>query len=73
MCLFVDLFNREIIGYSAGTNKTAGLVYQTLANILGNLANIKMFHINRGKEFDNKLISEALETFGVKRPLSMKG
>ncbi|GIP62465.1 hypothetical protein J32TS6_10200 [Virgibacillus pantothenticus] len=26
ICLFVDLFNREIIGYSAGTHKTAELV-----------------------------------------------
>ena len=32
-----------------------------------------MFHTDRGKEFDNKLISEALETFGIQRSLSMKG
>jgi len=73
VCLFVDLFNREIIGHSAGTNKTAELVYTALASIKGNLNNIKMFHTDRGKEFDNKLISEALETFGIQRSLSMKG
>ncbi|MCM3390740.1 IS3 family transposase (plasmid) [Ureibacillus chungkukjangi] len=73
VCLFVDLFNREIIGHSAGPNKTAALVYQALASIKGNLHNIKMFHTDRGKEFDNKLISEALETFGIQRSLSMKG
>lgn len=33
VCLFVDLFNREIIGYSAGKHKTAGLVYKALASI----------------------------------------
>lgn len=32
-----------------------------------------MFHTDRGKEFDNKFISEALETFGIQRSLSMKG
>lgn len=32
-----------------------------------------MFHTDRGKEFDNKLISEALETFGIQPSLSMKG
>lgn len=32
-----------------------------------------MFHRDRGKEFENKLISEALETFGIQRSLSMKG
>ncbi|KGR76228.1 transposase [Ureibacillus sinduriensis BLB-1 = JCM 15800] len=73
VCLFVDLFNREIIGHSAGPNKTAALVYQALASIKGDLHNIKMFHTDRGKEFDNKLISEALETFGIQRSLSMKG
>ncbi len=31
-----------------------------------------MFHTDRGKEFDNKLITEALETFGIQRSLCMK-
>lgn len=34
---------------------------------------MQMFHTDRGKEFDNKLISEALETSGIQRLLSMKG
>ena len=73
VCLFVDLFNREIIGHSAGANKTAELVYQAIASIPANLNDVKMFHTDRGKEFDNKLISESLETFGIQRSLSMKG
>ena len=54
VCLFVDLFNREIIGFSAGENKTAELVYQAIASIQANLNDVKMFHTDRGKEFDNK-------------------
>ncbi len=73
VCLFVDLFNREIIGRSAGANKNAELVYQALSSIKGNLNDVQMFHTDRGKEFDNKLITEALETFGIQRSLSMKG
>lgn len=73
VCLFVDLFNREIIGRSAGANKDAKLVYQALSNIKANLNDVQMFHTDRGKEFDNGLISEALETFGIQRSLSMKG
>ena len=73
VCLFVDLFNREIIGHSAGANKTARLVYQALASIKGDLKEIQLFHTDRGKEFDNKLISEALQTFGIQRSLSKKG
>ena len=65
VCLFVDLFNREIVGHSAGENKTAELVYQALASIKGNLNDIQMFHTDRGKEFDNQIISKALETFGI--------
>ena len=73
VCLFVDLFNREIIGHSAGENKTADLVYKALASVQANLNDVQMFHTDRGKEFDNQLISEALETFGIQRSLSMKG
>jgi putative transposase len=32
-----------------------------------------MFHTDRGNEFKNKLIDEALEAFGIQRSLSMKG
>jgi len=31
-----------------------------------------MFHTDRGKEFDNKLINQALKTFGIDRSLSEK-
>jgi putative transposase len=73
VCLFVDFFNREIIGYSVGASKSAGFVYQALSSIKGNLNDVQLFHTDRGKEFDNKLISEALEAFGIQRSLSMKG
>lgn len=73
VCLFVDLYNREIIGHSAGPNKTAKLVYKALSSINRDLNSIQMFHTDRGSEYKNKLIDEALETFGIQRSLSMKG
>ncbi|MGO4183259.1 IS3 family transposase, partial [Paenibacillus sp. TAF43_2] len=73
VCLFVDLFNCEIIGCSSGPYKSKELVYKAIASILLRLDHNKMFHTDRGKEFDNKLISEALTTFGVTRSLSRKG
>jgi putative transposase len=73
ICVFVDLFNREIIGYSTGPNKDALLVYRALASIKADLHKIQLFHTDRGNEFKNKLIDEALETFKIKRSLSMKG
>lgn len=32
-----------------------------------------MFHSDRGKEFDNQLIDEMLEAFGITRSLSQAG
>ncbi|AIM16732.1 transposase [Bacillus sp. X1(2014)] len=73
ICLFVDLYNREIIGHSAGPHKNAGLVYQALSTIKADLRQIQLFHTDRGNEFKNRMIDEALETFKIKRSLSMKG
>ncbi|EWV09263.1 hypothetical protein U623_02130 [Staphylococcus aureus F53404] len=73
ICLFIDLFNREIVGYSAGKNKDANLVSKAISRINHNLEQIKLFHTDRDKEFDNHLIDEVLETFKIKRSLSTKG
>ncbi|WP_342580630.1 IS3 family transposase [Ureibacillus sp. FSL W7-1570] len=73
VCLFVDLFNREIVGTSVGLNKDTNLVYKALSSIQGNLMNVQLFHTDRGSEFNNQLIVEAIETFCIQRSLSTKG
>jgi len=73
ICVLIDLFNREIIGYSAGRSKDAKLVAKAFAKVNMNLENIQIFHTDRGNEFKNQLIDETLETFHIKRSLSMKG
>lgn len=73
ICILIELFNREIIGYSSGKNKDAKLVYKAFASIKTNLSNIKIFHTDRGNEFKNKVIDETLKTFNIERSLSMKG
>lgn len=73
ICVLVDLFNRELIGYSSGKNKDAKLVYKAFASIKTNLSNIKVFHTDRGSEFKNNLIDETLKSFNIERSLSMKG
>ena len=73
ICLLVDLFNREIIGFSAGANKDANLVYRAFASLKIRLDAITLFHTDRGNEFKNRLIDEVLETFNIKRSLSKKG
>jgi transposase InsO family protein len=73
ICILLDLYNREIIGYSAGAYKTASLVKEAFQSIKGNLSAIELFHTDRGSEFKNKLIEELLEVFEIKRSLSRKG
>ena len=73
ICFIIDLFNREIIGYSSGPNKTVDLVHQALATVEGDLNTVEIFHTDRGKEFDNHTIDDLLETFDIERSLSHKG
>ena len=73
VCVFIDLFNREIVGYSTGANKDALLVYRAFASINVDLRKVQLFHTDRGNEFKNKLIDDALKTFTIQRSLSMKG
>ena len=73
VCLITDLHNREILGYSAGPNKTADLVYKAFSTIKCNLMNIQIFHTDRGNEFKNNSIENLLNGFGINRSLSKKG
>jgi putative transposase len=73
ICILLDLYNREIIGYAAGKNKDATLVYKAFAKINRPLENIKILHTDRGNEFKNTVIDSLLTTFNIKRSLSKKG
>lgn len=73
VCTLVDLSNREIIGYSAGPNKDANLIEKSLLRCRYSLNDIKVFHSDRGREYDNIKIDNILETFEIERSLSRKG
>ena len=73
VCLIIDVFIREIIGYSAGKNKTAELVYDAFLSSSVNLSRIRIFHTDRGSEFKNIIIDEIITAFNIKRSLSNKG
>jgi len=73
ICLILDLFNREIIGYAAGQHKDAMLVYKAFSTIDRSLNNVKIFHTDRGNEFKNKIIDDLLTVFEIDRSLSKKG
>ena len=72
-CTLIDLFNREIISYAAGETKDAKLIEEALLKTNYSLKDIKVFHSDRGKEYDNILIDDILEAFEIDRSLSNKG
>ena len=73
VCLIIDLFNREIIGFSAGKHKDASTVEKAINSIKYDLKKIRIFHTDRGSEFKNKLIEDILIKFDITRSLSNKG
>jgi len=73
ICILIDLYNREIIGYSDSRNKDAQLVKKAFSKVQGPLDDISIFHTDRGSEFKNKIIDELLTEFDIKRSLSAKG
>lgn len=73
ICLLVDLWNREIIGWSVDRRKDAKLVRAAFSRIPYSLSRINVFHTDRGSEFRNQLIEDVIATFGIKRSLSRKG
>jgi len=56
ICILIDLFNREIIGYSAGRNKDAALVKAAFASVDVNLSKIGIFHTDRGNEVRQEVV-----------------
>ncbi|MCM3729882.1 IS3 family transposase [Neobacillus cucumis] len=73
VCFLIDLYNREIVGYSAGERKDAALVQRAFASVKRPLENVKIFHTDRGSEFKNVDIDELLNEFQITRSLSQKG
>jgi transposase InsO family protein len=73
ICLIIDLFNREFIGYAAGKKKNAELVTEAFKSIKRPLDQINILHTDRGNEFKNKAIDDILDRFDIERSLSNKG
>lgn len=54
-------------------HKNAELVKRAFSRVPYNLFELELFHTDRGSEFKNRLIDQALKTFGIERSLSEKG
>lgn len=73
VCIILDLYAREIIGYSCGKHKDSKLVYQAFSKIKANLRKYIYFHTDRGSEHTGNIIDGLLKEFQIERSLSKKG
>lgn len=73
ICALIDLFNREIVGWSVGENKTADLVLLAFAMAGIDWRKVMIFHTDRGMEFCAAKIDEFLNKHGIIRSLSRPG
>ncbi|XWW50745.1 DDE-type integrase/transposase/recombinase [Planococcus sp. 11815] len=60
ICLLIDLYNREIVGSSAGARKDAALIQGAFETVKQDLNTVAFFHTDRGSEFENEGIDEIL-------------
>ena len=63
ICFLIDLYNREVFGYSVGERKDATLVQNAFQSFIYSLGNVKIFHTDRESEFKNVDIDELLSEF----------
>ena len=73
ICILIDLFNREIIGYSVGNKKDSELVLKAFRSIKYSINRINILHTDRGLEFKNKKLDEFMKVFNIEHSLSYKG
>lgn len=73
VCFIIDLYNREIVGYSVGNRKTPELVLSALQKIEFPLSTVSIFHTDRGLEFKNQKIDKILIENEISRSLSNPG
>lgn len=71
----IDLFNREVVGYSISKKPNTELTKRAMANALSNRKPEEglIFHCDRGCQYSSKGYLEYLETYGIISSMSRKG
>lgn len=61
----IDVFSREIVGWSVMTRHGAALVLQTLFHAIGRYGRPQVFHSDNGREYVSAVMVRALTELGV--------
>jgi len=73
LCPVIDLSRRVIVGSSVSSKRDTSITVNSLYSVDFDLRKTKIFHTDRGSEFNNKSIDEILAGFDIQRSLSAKG
>lgn len=73
VCFIVDLFNREIVGYSISEYHDLQCVLDALASMQIDLSKVRIFHSDRGGELRSEELSKFMKKPNIKQSMSKAG
>lgn len=73
ICFIIDLFNREIVGYSISEYHDTQCVLTALNSMKINLSKVRIFHTDRGGEFASYELEKYMSEHAIKQSMSKAG
>ena len=73
LATFMDLFTREIVGWSVSTKHTAEFVIEALLDAIKTVGKPVLAHTDQGSEYNSKEYLSMMEYLGIKVSMSAKG
>lgn len=72
LATFIDLFTREIVGWSVSTRHTTEFVIEAFLDAVRNAGLPLIVHTDQGSEYNSKEYTDFMENLGVKVSMSAK-
>jgi len=72
LATFMDLFTREIVGWSISTRHTTELVLEAFLDTIKTVGKPQVIHTDQGSEYNSQDYANFLESLGVKVSMSAK-
>lgn len=72
LATFIDLFTREIVGWSISTRHTTELVIEAFLDAIKTVGKPVIAHTDQGSEYNSRDYTNFLESLGVKVSMSAK-
>ena len=75
LAVVMDLYNREILGYSVSQNIDAELVKRAMGNAIAKRGGLNgaLFHSDRGSQYNSESFRRMLEENGIRQSMSRAG